>query len=306
MEKKRTLIKMILLSLLLIVVAPCICGMGNAEARASIGKKKITLGWNKSKTISVKGATKKVKWTSSKPNVVRIMKIKGSKKQKATVKAVGTSGKAIITAKVGRQKLKMTVAVKHSHSLATSATCTKPGTCACGFVFVPALGHQWSAGTCVTPSRCSRCGVTGAKGSHILNSNGYCATEGCVKHDVVFWLDDEELGSHAGCVWLNLENSGRQSLQICDDASQGKGTLFLDDTTGANMTVYLVNSNTSKYTNFMYAQPGVSGLIQFHNGDTSKLITGSAHLRFYFLYGNQRYYADVNRDKKSWSFVAVP
>ncbi len=305
MIKKKSIFKMLLLSLFLAMAMPGIYGnsMNTVNAKTALNKKKVSIKYGKTATLKVKDAKKRVKWSTSNASIVKIKKTSGSKKQNAVVQGVG-KGRAVITAKIGAKKLKATVNVKHTHSYTYPATCTSPAKCRCGATYGPALGHAWAGATCQTAARCSRCGAVGSKAAHVLDTQGYCMTEGCVKHDVLFWLDDEELGTRAGCVWLNLVNSGRQTLQIGDDASQGKGTLFLDDVSGAGRTVYLVNRNTGKYDNFMYANPGIKGMIQFHNGEDS-LISGSAHLQFYFWYGNKRYYANVTRDVRNWTYIEV-
>ena len=75
-----------------------------SAASVKLSKKKLTLFVGKAYTLSVSGTSKKVKWSSSKKSVATVTskgKIKAKKK-----------GTAVITAKIGKKKLKCKVTVK--------------------------------------------------------------------------------------------------------------------------------------------------------------------------------------------------
>lgn len=74
-------------------------------------KKTASVTVGKTTTLTVKNATKNVKWSTNKKKVVKIVKASG--KKKATVKIKGMSkGTATITAKIGKKKLTCKVTVK--------------------------------------------------------------------------------------------------------------------------------------------------------------------------------------------------
>jgi len=236
MKKKKSVIKMLLLSFLLVFVTPCICGMGKAEAKTTISKKKITLAWNKSKTLSVKGATKRVQWKSNKPGIVKITKTSGSKKQKATVKAVATSGKAVITAKVGSKKLKATVTVRHSHSYTIPATCTSPARCKCGATSGPALGHSWIAGNCISRARCQRCNAQGSFGAHQWTNN-ICIK--CHNINIENLLDVSFTKGEGNFLWLTYDHSANV------DFSATGFVLYPDGNSSASTGLTIANNDGS-------------------------------------------------------------
>lgn len=202
----RYLIRMLLLSFLLAIAVPGICGagsVGKVEAKASLNKKKASIKLNKTVTLKVKGATKSVQWKSSKPNVVKIKKISGKKKQNVVLQGVA-KGKSVITAKIGKTKLKATITVKHTHSYTTPATCTSPAKCACGATYGPILGHSWVAGNCITPAKCSRCGAVGSLGGHSYNLNHVCGFCHSVELNQLLDLSFEK--GVGNFIWLYYEN----------------------------------------------------------------------------------------------------
>jgi len=69
-----------------------------------------TLAVGKKLTLKVKKASKKVKWTVNKKNIVKVVKLSGKKKDKATIKGL-KQGKAVVTAKVGKKKTKWNINV---------------------------------------------------------------------------------------------------------------------------------------------------------------------------------------------------
>lgn len=94
---------------LILVFALIISCMGQAEAASAkkvpaLNKKKVTLDEGKSTTLKVKNYKGKIKWSSSKKTVATV-----TQKGKVTAKK---KGKATITAKAGKKKLKCVVTVK--------------------------------------------------------------------------------------------------------------------------------------------------------------------------------------------------
>lgn len=86
----------------------------NAATKPKLSKTKISMTVGQSKKLKVKGISKKrakrIKWKSSKKKVVTVTKTGKLKARKA--------GKATITAKVGKKKLKCKVVVKRKHKKA--------------------------------------------------------------------------------------------------------------------------------------------------------------------------------------------
>ena len=86
----------------------------NAATKPKLSKTKITMTVGQSKKLKVKGISKKrakrIKWKSSKKKVVTVTKTGKLKARKA--------GKAVITAKVGKKKLKCKVVVKRKRKKA--------------------------------------------------------------------------------------------------------------------------------------------------------------------------------------------
>ncbi len=67
----------------------------------------------------------------------------------------------------------------HTHDFTYSpATCTEPAKCSCGATNGSALGHQWSAATCKSAKKCSRCSATEGTAdanAHVdANKDGKC------------------------------------------------------------------------------------------------------------------------------------
>ena len=60
----------------------------------------------------------------------------------------------------------------------SDATCTDPGRCDCGETDGKALGHVWSAATCLAPKTCAACGKTEGKTASHNYANGTCAVCG--------------------------------------------------------------------------------------------------------------------------------
>ena len=85
--------------------------VADAAAKMSLSKKKITI--TQGEKVTLKKATKKVKWSVTKGKKV----IKLSKKKKASVVITGKkAGKAVVTAKAGKKKLTCKVTVKAANT----------------------------------------------------------------------------------------------------------------------------------------------------------------------------------------------
>ena len=106
MKKKHILI--IFTMVLMGVIAPLLSTKNVQAATPKLSKKSISMYMKESKKLSVKNnkKKKKVKWSSSDKSVVTV-----SKNGKINAKKIG---KAVITAKVGKKKLKCKVSVRHS------------------------------------------------------------------------------------------------------------------------------------------------------------------------------------------------
>ncbi|MCR5587903.1 MAG: Ig domain-containing protein [Lachnospiraceae bacterium] len=76
-----------------------------------LSKKKLTVYTGKTSKLTVKNANKKVKWSTSNKKVLKIKKTTGKKKCTAVLLGV-KKGSAVVTAKVGKKKLKCKVTVK--------------------------------------------------------------------------------------------------------------------------------------------------------------------------------------------------
>lgn len=86
-------------------------GTAVAAKKPKLSKSKLKITAGKTATLTVKNANKKVKWSTSKKKIVKIDATSGKKKEKTVIHGV-KSGKAVITAKVGKVKLKCKITVK--------------------------------------------------------------------------------------------------------------------------------------------------------------------------------------------------
>lgn len=82
-----------------------------SKSGAKLSKSKVSVIAGSTTTLKVKKAKKKVKWSTSNKKVVKITKTSGKKKENATVQGL-KKGSAVVTAKVGKQKLKCKVKVQ--------------------------------------------------------------------------------------------------------------------------------------------------------------------------------------------------
>lgn len=82
-----------------------------SKSKAKLNKAKVSVIAGSTTTLKVKKAKKKVKWSTSNKKVVKITKTSGKKKENVTVQGI-KKGSAVVTAKVGKQKLKCKVKVQ--------------------------------------------------------------------------------------------------------------------------------------------------------------------------------------------------
>ncbi len=110
--------KLTILLLIVALICPMVFSAGSVQAASKVrlNKTKITLVVGQKKKLKVKGTKKKVKWSSSKKSVVSVSK-------KGVIKAK-KKGKAVITARVGKKKLKCKVTVKKKKSALSTTLAT--------------------------------------------------------------------------------------------------------------------------------------------------------------------------------------
>lgn len=84
--------------------------IATAAKKPKLSKSKLTINAGKTATLKVKNAKKKVKWSTNKKKIVKIT-VSGKKKETAVIKGL-KKGKAVVTAKVGKKKIKCKIAVK--------------------------------------------------------------------------------------------------------------------------------------------------------------------------------------------------
>ena len=82
-----------------------------AAKKPKLSKSKLTITAGKTATLTVKNANKKVKWSISKKKIAKITNKSGKKSEKVEIKGL-KSGKTVVTAKVGKKKVKCKVTVK--------------------------------------------------------------------------------------------------------------------------------------------------------------------------------------------------
>ena len=124
MKKTNKLFIALCLALIVCLAAPALLPAGlnpafTARAAAALNKRKATLYTGKTLQLKVAGATKGVKWSSSRPKVAKV-------DQKGLVTAL-KAGKATITAKVDGKKLTCAITVKQSLSADATNLTLKAG-----------------------------------------------------------------------------------------------------------------------------------------------------------------------------------
>ena len=124
MKKTNKLFIALCLALIACLAAPALLPAGlnpafTARAAAALNKRKATLYTGKTLQLKVTGATKGVKWSSSRPKVAKV-------DQRGLVTAL-KAGKATITAKVDGKKLTCAITVKQSLSADATNITLKAG-----------------------------------------------------------------------------------------------------------------------------------------------------------------------------------
>lgn len=200
-----------------------------AEAASpKLSKRSATIKEGKPLTLTVKNASQKVTWRSSNSKVVRITKISGPQKAKATLKGV-KKGKAKITAKVGKKKLTATITVRHVHKWVGYATCTSPDRCrTCGATKGYAMGHNWdNIVTCKKKNTCTRCKMTkGGYGAH--TEGGFCRV--CGRADLFYFFDFNISEISPDYLEIHFNNKRADtSMTICDADNTDIGIAYIND-----------------------------------------------------------------------------
>ena len=83
-----------------------------AAVKPSLSRKSIKITVGKTKTLKVRHASRKVKWTTTNKKIAKIKKKSGKRKQKVVIKAGKKPGKCYIKAKIGKKTLKCKIIVK--------------------------------------------------------------------------------------------------------------------------------------------------------------------------------------------------
>ena len=83
-----------------------------AATKPSLSKKTIKITVGKTKTLKVRHASRKVKWSTTNKKIAKIKKKSGKRKQKVVIKAGKKAGKCYIKAKIGKKTLKCKIIVK--------------------------------------------------------------------------------------------------------------------------------------------------------------------------------------------------
>lgn len=86
-------------------------GTAMAAKKPKLSKSKLTITAGKTAALKVKNAKKKVKWSVNKKKIVKITSKSGKKKEAVVLKGL-KKGKAVVTAKVGKKKIKCKITVK--------------------------------------------------------------------------------------------------------------------------------------------------------------------------------------------------
>lgn len=235
-----------------------------AASNPTINKKKVTLKWGKTANLKVKSAPKKVKWSSSNPNVCKIKKTKGSKKQTAVIQAVN-KGSATITAKTGSKSLKVKVTVKHTHSYTYPATCLAPAHCECGATIGTTVDHSFSNGHCIW------CGILDLKNMLKLTPLRTAATG----------------NYNMRYVGVKIENRGIYTLV----ALGGTTVAQMYPSSGASpLTLYLTDANDRALLSAAVPSGGTSTVwYDTMDNNSTFTFTPTGRLEFMIMYGERTY-----------------
>ena len=110
---------------ILLMIALCLflCQAGaQAAAKPSLSRKSLTIKAGKTKTLSVRHASRKVKWSTSNKKIAKIKKKSGKHNQKVVIKAGKKAGKCYIKAKIGKKTLKCKITVKKKAAAVSPTT----------------------------------------------------------------------------------------------------------------------------------------------------------------------------------------
>lgn len=290
----------------LLIVTMAFSFLVPASVKVDAAGKKVTVTVGKTVTIKIKKPSKKVKWSVNKPKIAQIVKKTGSKKSTAIIKGK-KAGKAVVTAKIGKKKQKVTIIVKnvnvHVHSYTRPATCTQPAQCACGLTYGTALGHQMSPATCQKPQTCIRCSATAGS---VVAHNYDRTTSRCI------WCNQLNVRDFVGLaigrtaisgyynvseITLLVQNSGLVSFEVL---TQRMATVFPSGG-GAGIRVYLTDQQGRTYTeqNRFVVLPAGEQLAWFDTLDDATTFTFKPEgvVEFYANYGEHTYLFRVNASK---------
>lgn len=283
-----------------------VCFMQPVKTQASgmkITKKNVKVNEGDSFKLKVKKAVGKVKWSSSNADVVKVVKISGKKKEQASFKAL-RAGKAKITAKIGKKKLKSNITVNHIHSY-SQATCTSLATCSCGAVIGGFMPHNPvpQSATCVQPAICSNCNtvVENAKGHNYYN--GICTL--CGDIDLYYFMDftlvgaDGERTNYVGVI-----------LDTYYDAISAADYIELSNANCAGGEYALLNGNIKAHfgdfdeegywvdliSTIIYSEKNKYTTLYFRFGADSISIPYGSNLSFYIKFKNQLYQITVKEE----------
>lgn len=294
MKAHKQLWRTMLLAFTLMIVAPSICMLQEpikveAAAKMKLNKTKANLNENKTLTLQVKNPTGKVTWSTSNKKVVKIKKTSGTKKAKATLAGV-KNGKATITAKVGKKKLKATITVKHVHKWRGYATCTEPDKCTtCGTTKGLALGHNFSPATCKKAATCQRCGATtGTVGAHSWDANEVCTVCDTLNMPRLLDMSITNVTNTTDLVRVQVTNMGRQRWALPYKSANVPYPATLT-TNGRTYNVYLWSPNGWLYsTDSSALNDTIFFAIESSNVADRFTITFNATLTFDLTYFNTR------------------
>lgn len=303
MKKERKVFRKVFSVLLMVAMVCALATPVPMNVQAASSNKtttKATVKVTETVTLRVKNPSKRVKWSVNKPKIAKITKTKGNKNSTAIIKGM-KKGKAIVTAKIGKTKRKVTITVKpHKHFVAKPATCTQPAKCSCGYKFGAALGHQMAPATCKSPQKCTRCGITtGGKAAHRY-SNSHCVwcnqlnLEDFVGFQVRRTANDGEY--NVNYVFIAVANIGSVSFEILTSMP---ATIY-PNAGASGIRVYLTDTNDQTYTdaNRFVVLPSSADKAWFDTlNATAFTFAPDGVLQFYASYGEHTYLFRVNASK---------
>lgn len=304
MKKERMGFRKVLSVLLMMVMVCALATPVPMNVQAASSNKtttKATVKVTETVTLRVKNPSKRVKWSVNKPKIAKITKTKGNKNSTAIIKGM-KKGKAIVTAKIGKTKRKVTITVKpHKHFVAKPATCTQPAKCSCGYKFGAALGHQMAPATCKSPQKCTRCGITtGGKAPHSYNINSHCiwCNQLNLKNFVGFRVSRTAITGmyNVNYIYFAVANVGSVSFEVLTN----RPAIIYPSAGASGIRVYLTDTNDMTYTdaNRFVVLPSSAEEAWFDTlNATSFTFAPDGVLEFYASYGEHTYLFRVNASK---------